>query len=205
MDDILGNVNVPLTWSWRRRHGFVESRITLTVPATKLQGVYSLLNVFFLAPSASDLFLYFLYLCVPLSCHDLNSVVASFFMVLLFGSLSMSLEAVYLISFRCSISSSFSRFLLWSLSTRLLYFLLFHSRFSYLALCALFCSIVRIFCYVLCPILLHIVVRNCGRVEIDRKAILHGYITRTGPTCCNQHGFVTAAWLKPCWLYRTMA
>ena len=48
VDDILGNINVPLTWSWSwgRRHGFVEGRETLTVPAAKVQGIYSLLNVF---------------------------------------------------------------------------------------------------------------------------------------------------------------
>ena len=48
VDDILGNINVQLTWSWSwgRRHGFVEGRRTLTVPATKVQGIYSLLNIF---------------------------------------------------------------------------------------------------------------------------------------------------------------
>ena len=35
-----------------------------------------------------------------------------------------------------------------------------------------------------------------GRVDIDRKPILHGYITRAGDMGPNQHGFVTADWLK---------
>ena len=80
---------------------------------------------------------------------------------------------------------------------RLLYFLLFHSKFLYLARCMLFFCSVHIFCYILCPILVHIFVRNSGRVDIDRKPILHGYITRTGDMGPNQHGFVTADWLKP--------
>ena len=48
VDDILGNINVQLTWiwSWGRRHGFVEGKKTLIVPAAKVQGIYSLLNVF---------------------------------------------------------------------------------------------------------------------------------------------------------------
>ena len=45
----------------------------------------------------------------------------------------------------------------------------------------------------------HIFVRNSGWVGRDRKPILHAYITRAraGDMGHNQHGFVTADWLKP--------
>ena len=115
----------------------------------------------FLAPSASDAFLCLLYLCVPLSCHDRNSVVEPFFMVLLFGSLSMNhtkFGAIYLIPFRCrSICSSILVEFCCDLCQMRL---LFHSRFLYLARCTLFCCIVQVFCCVLCSILVHIFVRN---------------------------------------------
>ena len=39
-------------------------------------------------------------------------------------------------------------------------------------------------------------VLDSGRVDIDRKPILHGYITRTGDMGPNQYGSVTADWLK---------
>ena len=53
------------------------------------------------------------------------------------------------------------------------------------------------FCCDLRPIPVHIRVRNSGRVDIDRKPILHGNITRAGDMGPNRHGFVTADGLKP--------
>ena len=92
VDNILGNINIPLTWSWSwgRRHGFVEGRKTLPIPATKVQDIYSLLKVFLSAICFWLVSIFYVcYACVPLFCHDRNSFVEPFFMVLLFGSFSM--------------------------------------------------------------------------------------------------------------------